>query len=212
MSATVAKKMLEASKKIGHIEKDGFNAHFKFKFQAWDDVLPSVRDACAEVGLWIMPSVTEIINFNGDLSIIKMVVTFMDTESGESISVDWIGEGKDGQDKGIQKAVTSAMKYCLLKSLMIPCADTVDPDEAAPAPKQPKPQVQKPALDDAAKEQMAVDFVKTLGEVLQGDLQTFKDSCSAKGYRWFTIALQAKASNVTTMEDLQLFIEGKEKK
>ncbi len=34
----LAQKVLKVSQAIGCVEKNGLNAHFKFKYQAWDDV------------------------------------------------------------------------------------------------------------------------------------------------------------------------------
>lgn len=135
MSSAIAKKMLEASKSIGHIEKGGFNAHFKFKFQAWDDVLPAIRDALAEVGLWIIPSATMNSRI-GDVTTVDLTFQIIDTDTGETMIATWVGEGKDGQDKGVQKAGTSGTKYWFLKAFQIPCEGVEDTDALAPETKE----------------------------------------------------------------------------
>lgn len=140
----VAKKVLEVSRAIGFIEKEGFNAHFKFKFQAWDDVLPAVRNACVEAGLAILPSVTILSDMSeGNKKMIQMTLQLVDVESGESETLEWTGEAIDQQDKGVQKAATSAMKYFFLKLFMIPISDDTDTDADGPKPV-PAPKAKQP--------------------------------------------------------------------
>lgn len=133
---SVAKKIMAVSKEIGHIEKGGFNQHFKFKFQAWEDVLPAVRNACLNNGLAILPSVTDV-QVQGDRSIVKMDVRFEDAETGDHLTLQWAGEAKDAQDKGVQKAITSGFKYLLLKAFLIP-SEEEETDAAPPIPEPPK--------------------------------------------------------------------------
>lgn len=149
MSAAIAKKMIAVSKAVGHIEKGGYNQHFKFKFQAWDDVLPAVRDALAEHGLWIIPSAT-LKDRTGDNSMVDLTFRIIDTDTGEEIIATWIGEGKDNQDKGFQKAATSGVKYWLLKAFQIPCEGVEDSDALGPEQKPKAEQKPKPAQQSKA--------------------------------------------------------------
>jgi len=132
---TIARKILKVSQEIGHIDKDGFNAHFKFKYQAWDDVLPAIRQACVKVGLTVVPSF-DLVGDPGDRVYVRGTFTIMDADdpTAAPITMTWVGESLGKDDKGVQKAITSATKYAYLKLFMIPCADTVDPD-AEPGPK-----------------------------------------------------------------------------
>lgn len=123
---TIAKKILDVSSEIGVIQKGGTNQHFNFKFQAWDDVVPAVRDACVKHGLAILPS-CELIERVGDRTTIRLTVTLMDVDNDAVMTVNWVGEALDKQDKGVQKAITSAEKYLLLKLFLIPTYGE-DPD------------------------------------------------------------------------------------
>lgn len=215
MSAAVAKKLLAASKAIGFVDKGGENAHFKFKFQAWDDVLPAVRDACAEVGLAILPSV-ELVEVTGDKSIIRLTLTYIDTETGETLTSNWVGEGKDNQDKGIQKACTSAVKYALLKSLMIPCADSTDPDGDGP-PKASTPKTTKVAAQaptgPSEKEKEAISKGEKALEgyrLVPGQIDQFKAACAQKGFKWYVQVLKAEAEGIADFAGLLEYVASKE--
>lgn len=167
-------KLAEASKLIGHIDKNGTNQHFKFKYQAWDDVLPAVRDALSQVGLWMMPSIESATFDNGRVVVAMRIVIANDKESLETT---WYGEAQDRDDKAIQKAATSAFKYFLLKGLMIPCKDDDDTDSgdgAITAKPQPvKRQPDAPTNGNGNPLKAAADAMKAVG-VTKEDWEPYK--------------------------------------
>jgi hypothetical protein len=107
------------------VEKNGLNTHFKFKYQAWDDVLPAVKSACVTHGLAIVPEVKEVIR--GDKKVTVMMNYHL-LSGDQSMVVSYAGEALDNDDKAIQKAITSATKYFYLKTFMIPINGEEDPD------------------------------------------------------------------------------------
>jgi len=139
---TLAAKLIRAATSIGHVEKGGFNAHFKFKFQAWDDVLPAVRGACATAGIWVVESFDVM---ERDATYVRVLGTFtvLDAESGDTLTFTWPGEANGNDDKKIQKAITSATKYAFLKLFMIAVEGEVETDMEKGQPQEPK----KPAAD-----------------------------------------------------------------
>jgi len=158
MSQSIAKKLLAVSKAVGHIEKNGLNSHFKFKYQAWDDVVPAVRNACAEVGLALLPS-CDLIEKNGNHVSVRISVKLIDSETGEMLESTTVGEAQGNDDKGFQKAYTSGYKYLLLKTFMIPMAGDEDPDGHGPAQASPAEPSRVPNGNgnnlDAAKRKLA---------------------------------------------------------
>jgi hypothetical protein len=107
------------------VEKNGLNTHFKFKYQAWDDVLPAVKSACVTHGLAIVPEVKDVVR--GDKKVTVMMNYHL-LSGDQSMVVSYAGEALDNDDKAIQKAITSATKYFYLKTFMIPIAGEDDPD------------------------------------------------------------------------------------
>lgn len=158
----LAAKIMTAAQIIGKIEKNGVNQHFKFKYQAWDDVVPAVRDACATVGIAILPSMRLIASENGH-TLVSVSVTVSDAESDETFTVESCGEAKGNDDKGLQKAYTSAYKYLLLKLFLIPVYGDDDPDgsapSATPASDVKRPPSGKNELDDAVAHLIAITGV-----------------------------------------------------
>ena len=172
----LAQKVLKVSQAIGCVEKNGLNAHFKFKYQAWDDVLPAVRNACCEVGVQITPSVHSIKHEGGHV-IVEMGFNITDSETNEKDGFRWYGEAKGNDDKGIQKAITSCTKYALLKYFMIPIVDDTDTDAHGPVTPATKPKksesTNEMSVGDARK--LMMNSVATTWKNMGGSAAQFKE-------------------------------------
>ena len=135
-------KMAAVMGRLERIPKRGFNQHFKYEFVTDSDVLDAVRIAMAAEGVCLFVSMTGV-QQQDKRTIINFQFTFADGESGQSMPVAWVGEAIDTQDKGIAKAATSALKYCLLKTFLISTGDEPDTDSDGPqvvtAPSKPRP-------------------------------------------------------------------------
>lgn len=214
---TLAAKVLAVSRSIGAVEKNGLNQHFKFKYQAWDDVLPAVRNACVEHGVQITPTVKSVQitptvkseKHDGQHVLVEMAFTVRDTESDQRDEFVWFGESKGNDDKGIQKAITSCTKYALLKYLMIPIVDDTDTDAdgpAKPAAKAPAPT--KVTLEDART--VMRNTVKSNWQEMGGTNSQFtqlRELAVAKGQDVFELVHAALANpNLESIEDIEVFV------
>jgi len=133
---TLIERLNAARIAIGSVSKDGYNQHFKFKFQAWDDVAPAVGKALADAGVVVFPAITEVAR-DGDRTTVRMEFEVTDGEHEKLYS--WYGEAKGNDDKAIQKAATSATKYFYLKLFLIGTKDEVaDTDGDNPKGEQAK--------------------------------------------------------------------------
>ena len=204
---TLAAKVLAVSRSIGAVEKNGLNQHFKFKFQAWDDVLPAVRNACVEHGVQITPTVRNVTH-DGQHVLVEMAFTVRDTESDQHDEFTWFGESKGNDDKGIQKAITSCTKYALLKYLMIPIVDDTDTDADGPA---------KPAAKPAAPTKVTVEDARTVmrnsvkfnWQDMGGTNAQFtqlRDMATAKGQDVFELVHAALMDGCMDIEEFQAFV------
>ena len=204
---TLAAKVLAVSRSIGAVEKNGLNQHFKFKFQAWDDVLPAVRNACVEHGVQITPTVKSVTH-DGQHVLVEMAFTVRDTESDQRDEFVWFGESKGNDDKGIQKAITSCTKYALLKYLMIPIVDDTDTDADGPA---------KPAAKAAAPTKVTVEDARTVmrnsvkfnWQDMGGTNAQFtvlRELATAKGADVFELVHAALADGCMDIEDIATFV------
>lgn len=140
----LAAKMAAAMAEIGRVQKRGRNQAQGYDYARADDVAEQAREVLAKLGIAVYPDVLEaghreVEGRNGKIRITwaKVAWTFVDSESGESRTVNVPGEGQDSGDKGIYKAMTGSMKYALMTAFLIPTGDAEpenDADERRPAP------------------------------------------------------------------------------
>ena len=148
----LAVKIAKVMAAVSHVEKKGTNSAQNYKFAAEGDVLAQLRPAMIEHGLVWIPGITstgvshQVQGKNGMREILKadLTIDLIDTETGYSFTTHWTGLGEGGDDKAVNKAATSALKYFLLKLFMVPTGD--DPDagsyqepKRAPAPRPANP-------------------------------------------------------------------------
>jgi hypothetical protein len=131
----LAKKLAGVLIKINRVPKSGYNDFHRYKFVTESDLSDAVRENLGEAGVFIFTNVEEITQTPGPktnsnkeqtLTRVKLSHTFVDGDSGESHTVFSYGEGMDGADKGIYKAITGATKYFLYKNFLISTGD--DPE------------------------------------------------------------------------------------
>jgi len=137
LAATIAQVMQD----IGGVPKNGVNDYHNYQYPTDDDVMSNVRPTMAKHGLVAIPSVIDRKRQKistgpdeGDYTLhtdITLNVTLIDAESGEQMSLTWEGEAQDGQDKGLYKAYTSAIKYLMLKLFLQSADADVETHDAA---------------------------------------------------------------------------------
>jgi hypothetical protein len=146
--------------KVNHLDKTGRNDHFSYKFVEADVITAACRAAMLELRLVLncdivsmTQSVVDEKKPAGVRTDLEIAFTWVDIDTGDFLVKNWMSEAMDTQDKGINKALTAAVKYFLLKELLIPSGD-LDPDSdagdktsGASQPSQPTGQYkQKPAV------------------------------------------------------------------
>jgi hypothetical protein len=125
-------KLLEVRKSISYLQKATKNEQQKFDYVSSSQVLGSIREAMNEQGLILRPQVIKaVFHHKGSESMhfteLKMIMTWVDSETGEKESNLWYSQGADQHEKGVGKALTYAEKFFILKYFNIP-TDKFDPD------------------------------------------------------------------------------------
>lgn len=187
------KKIFQIMEEVSPVKKDGNNTFHKYKYAKAEDVIQEIRPLLLKYNLRLKQNTLERTR-EGELTALKIQFILIDTESGEKDATDYVGEGKDSNDKGAYKAYTGALKYFLRDTFMIPFGD--DPEDnptggrqnlMAPAKNQPK-KTQKMAETPAdrfvrlakkrgltEKQQKAIMFALT-GKIEKFDLADFFDA------------------------------------
>lgn len=131
--------LAKANKLIGAISKGHMNQQQKFKFRGIDDVYNELHPILAECDVFIIPEVVKyeintIPSKSGGVNIYTRATIrhHFTTSDGSSITTTTIGEAMDNGDKGMNKAMSIALKYALLQLFTIPTEEEKDPDVESP--------------------------------------------------------------------------------
>jgi len=126
MSKNIHQRLHAVMQKCDYIQREA-KAGMRYKIVSHDKVTAYVRPVLVENGIVYYP-VALTRQQNGNRTEIDLTVRFANIdEPGDFIDVVATGYGVDEQDKGPGKAISYAVKYCLLKALGLETGD--DPDE-----------------------------------------------------------------------------------
>lgn len=142
-------KLAIISNEIGALAKDGKNKEQGYLFIGYAQVAAKVRELQAKYGVAIIPTIesyesNEVRSKYGSIGyhyLIKLQFTVMNTDDPEDkIISDWIGESTDYGDKGINKAITSGVKYFIMRLYNISDKGEEEADDTTPEPSYSKGQ------------------------------------------------------------------------
>lgn len=129
----LCRKLIEIRKTCTYLKKD--NQGYQFKYVSSSQTLGTLRSKMDELGLLLVPAVkwhnvTEHTSSKGNKEFfteLEVEFTWMDAETGESLTCPFYAQGIDSGEKGVGKAMTYAEKYFMLKFFNI-ATDKDDPD------------------------------------------------------------------------------------
>lgn len=110
------------------INKENTKVNNQYKFVSHDAVAKALHDPLARNGIVMIPSISELTQ-DGNRTVAKVDVKFVNVDDpGDNMIVSYYGYGIDSQDKGVGKAISYAVKYCLLKTFCLETGDDVEKD------------------------------------------------------------------------------------
>lgn len=133
----LAEKLIEAMKQCKYVTKNGMNTFHKYRYATSADVLEKVNAAFTKQGIAtiVVPEIIKdeaVTTAKGTvehLVTVKIEVTLVDKDSGETAVFRGFGSGQDSTDKAVMKAQTAALKYAYMLSLAIATGDDPEADE-----------------------------------------------------------------------------------
>ncbi len=137
MSATDKKKilgkLLAVRKDVEYMQKEGRNSAQGYNFLGEAQITAQFKELFDKHGIifWYESKINDVrANASGKqiLTGVEVSYQFIDAESGEFIGGTAAGQGTDGNDKGVYKAITGAIKYIFMKSFLIPTGDDPEND------------------------------------------------------------------------------------
>lgn len=172
--ALIYQKLANIMKETNAISKGRRNVQQGFMFRGIDDVMNDLHDLFAKNEVFILPDVQGFTtenrpNKNGGVNTFtRATVKFRYlTTDGSSVETVNVGEAMDGGDKGMNKAMSTALKYSLLQMFLIPTEEKKDPDYDTPE--------ETPYLDMAMQEINAAQSIETLTGIFNSYLQLHED-------------------------------------
>ena len=132
----ITKKMIGIMGDVTYIKKNGYNSFHRYKYATEADVSSAFSSSMQKHGVFMFTSILESTsvkyetrgNKSAFLVNVKIEVTFVDADSGESYSCFFYGDGCDSDDKAIYKAITGAQKYALMKTFLAETGDDPERD------------------------------------------------------------------------------------
>lgn len=143
-SPLIYKKMSQVMAKIGVVKKDQKNVAQGFKFRGIDQFINALYPALIEEGVFMVPRVTkeehqvlEVVRSSGKTGYDKHVTLLVEfdffAEDGSKVTAGPVAaEGLDSGDKATNKAMSAALKYCLIQTFSIPTEDMAEADLDTP--------------------------------------------------------------------------------
>lgn len=133
----LAVKLIEAMKLCKYVMRNGINTFHKYKYATSADVLEKVNAAFTKQGIAtiVVPDIIKdeaVTTAKGTvehLVTVKIEVTLVDKDSGETAVFRGFGSGQDATDKAVMKAQTAALKYAYMLSLAMATGDDPEADE-----------------------------------------------------------------------------------
>lgn len=125
----IYEKIFNIQQDIHTVIKNGFNEHFKYSFAKEGDVIAETKPLLGREGIAITHTVIKeeeiphgTSSSGGQKFLTKLTIRFRLTnvkDITDFLDIEAIGSGQDGEDKGVPKAYTMALKYMLSKTFLI---------------------------------------------------------------------------------------------
>lgn len=220
----LAQAVARVMQRVRYVRQTGENKFHRYKYASDEDILGAIQPEMANEGLALCPSnvvvstVEHTPTRKGDAqwrTDILVTYTLRHGPSGMQQVIMAAGCGIDGEDKGIYKALTGALKYALRHLFLIPTGEDAERDEPRrePAREEPPPERQKATADDI-KALRAAFFTKWNGfappprkgdmaeEMYERTVKAQDEQRHAVTFAWF---------NVHSMQDDKLLTMDREK-
>lgn len=139
MTTEIHKKMAAIMKETKAIGKTEQNKQQGFMFRGIDNVMNELHELFSRSEVFILPEVQDFTTQDrptksgGMNTFTRVRVKFIyTTTDGSSVQTVNVGEAMDSGDKGMNKAMSAALKYSLTQMFLIPTAEVKDPDYNTP--------------------------------------------------------------------------------
>ncbi|MEN6383832.1 MAG: ERF family protein [Phycisphaerales bacterium] len=132
----IAGKLIRVMEECSAVPKNGTNDFHHYKYATSADVLEKVNASLVKHNLAsiVVPEIIsncDVVTNKGNtehLVTVKVSITLIDGDSGESLTLVGLGSGQDAGDKAVMKAETAGIKYAFMLSFSISTNDDPEAD------------------------------------------------------------------------------------
>lgn len=126
-TVSLAKKLAEVVSAVKHPPQSGHNKFHRYDYSTRDDIFGVIRGELSKRGVVIVPSVEEVVHHDtgrvskGGAATVRfnVRVRIIITDGEEEYVSAWWGESHTEDDKGIQQAVTQALRFWATNTFML---------------------------------------------------------------------------------------------
>lgn len=161
----IAKKICLIMSDAGVIPKTGYNSFHRYKYSSDKDISLALQKLMAKHGVAMFPSIiSKNVTIDGKDRYCEVVMSFMfvDSDSGEFMTIESAGDATDKGDKAIYKAITGAQKYALLKTFVCPTGDDPEDDGQSHQSHQNQPNRTNPSAEAPVIKPLTEENIKKL--------------------------------------------------
>jgi hypothetical protein len=126
---SLARKISEVTAAVKHPPQSGFHKFNKFHYSTRDDIFGVIRGELAQRKVAVLPSILSVRHEDTGRTtksgnpisriVVRVSVALVDSESGEEFEQTWEGESHTDDDKGVQQAVTQALRFWATNTFML---------------------------------------------------------------------------------------------
>lgn len=159
MTKNIHQRLHAVMQKCDYLQREA-KPGMRYKIVSHDKVTAYVRPALVENGVIYYPVAMTRAQV-GNRTEIDLTLRFVNIdEPAEFVDVVGAGYGVDEQDKGVGKAISYAVKYCLLKALGLETGDDPDETQDEKANHRPPANSHVSATDPRARAEAIVKSIK----------------------------------------------------
>lgn len=142
--AYVAKKLVAIMGEVGYIQKDKKNTQQGYTYLSEAGIKAAVQPLLVKNSVLFLivghesetvPTHETKAGSGQHLTKLMLRYRFIDADTGDFLEGTMPALGIDGQDKGVYKAITGAIKYILTSTFLIPTGDDAENDDGTPPAK-----------------------------------------------------------------------------
>lgn len=173
--AALYAKWSKVQKAVALVAKNGKNDFHGFNYIRAEDLSAAVNAALSEHGLSMLYSITsveaprEVAVKGGPVIRVFADITIVDGETGASFTCKTAGDGQDGADKALPKAVTASLKYWLKTSLLVSDSEhEADAGEGGESQRETRPRRKAPVGFSNDEKAQRTNLIDEIGRAILG--------------------------------------------